>query len=370
LALHQTGQANQTLREQVTAYRRQLAVTPRGDQAGRATLTAQIAQLNSLIGTSGSGAQVIQAATPPGSPNGPTTRRAVEIALLIALLLGAGAVVVAESGDRRLRTPEDLERIVEWPLLAVVPRAAFAPKKGAGRGEEEAFQMLRASLTYFNVDEPIASVAVISPLAQDGKTTVAVGLARATARAGKSVILVDGDLRRPQAGMRLGIKAELGLGALLAGEADLDDVLVDFEDEHAALDGRLQLLPSGPPPPNPAALISSQRMSALLRELEDRADLVIIDTAAALAISDSLPLLRDAGGVIMIVRMNRSASAAVRRMKKVAAAAQANVLGVVATGAEGVAGYGAYSDYYAKNGNGRRPHRLGRLRGRRAPAVD
>ena len=75
-----------------------------------------------------------------------------------------------------------------------VPRSAFAPDKSPHPADDEAFQMLRASLTYFNVDQPIASVAVISPLAEDGKTTVAVGLARALARAGKHVILLG---RRP-----------------------------------------------------------------------------------------------------------------------------------------------------------------------------
>jgi capsular exopolysaccharide synthesis family protein len=362
LSHHQTGETNKTLREQIRAYRRQLKDTPIADQGGRATLIAEIAQLDSLVGASGSGAQVIQAATPPNSPIGPGTRRAVEIALLIALLLGAGAVLVAESGDRRLRTPEDLERIAEWPLLAVVPRTAFSFGKDNGRGDDESFQMLRASLTYFNVDEKIESVAVISPLAQDGKTTVAVGLARAMARAGKSAILVDADLRRPQAGLRLGIEAEQGLGAVLAGEAELDDVLIEYGSDEENGDGKLLVLPSGPPPPNPVALISSRRMESVMRELEARSDLVIIDTAAALAISDSLPLLRGASGVIMIVRMNRSASAAVRRMKTVVTSAHANVLGVVATGAESTSGYGSYGDYYHHNGNGHHATGLGRLR--------
>ena len=379
LSVHQTSQARSTIRQEIIAAKTQLKATRKSNIADRASLTQQISQLQALIGSTGSGAQVIQAATPNASPIGPGTRRTVELAILIALLLGAGAVLVAESGDRRLRTPEDLERIVEWPLLAAVPRTAFAPDSAPHPADDEAFQMLRASLTYFNVDQPIASVAVISPLAEDGKTTVATGLARALARAGKHVILLDGDLRRPQAAQRLGLHPEHGLGEVLAGQLSLDEALVEIEEPDAPGTGKLEILPAGPPPPNPVALISSQKMNDVLKELEERADLVIIDTAAALAISDSIPLLQAASGVIMIVRMNRSASAAVRRMKKVVNSAHATVLGVVATGAEPAGGYGSYGSYYYArngdgngngNGHGRRQDALRRLRRRRPVGVD
>jgi succinoglycan biosynthesis transport protein ExoP len=378
LSVHQQGQADQSIHQQITAARKQLKATPKSNASERTTLLGQISQLQALIGSTGSGAQVIQAATPNAAPIGPGTRRTVEIAILIGLLLGVGAVLVAESGDRRLRTPEDLERIVQWPLLAAVPRTAFAQSKTHLAADDEAFQMLRASLTYFNVDQPIASVAVISPLAEDGKTTVAVGLARALARAGRHVILLDGDLRRPQAAQRMGLDTDRGLGAVLAGELDLEDALVEEEEPDAPGFGKLEVLPAGPPPPNPVALISSRKMTTVLRQLEERADVVIIDTAAALAISDSIPLLQAASGVIMIVRMNRSASAAVRRMKKVVTSAQATVLGVVATGAETSGTYGGYGDYYGSRGNGhgngngggRRQEALRRLRRRRPVAVD
>ena len=133
------------------------------------------------------------------------------------------------------------------------------------------------------------------------------------------------------------------MGAVLAGELDLEDALVELSEDDSPGYGKLEVLPAGPPPPNPVALISSQKMGFVLKELEQRADLVIIDTAAALAISDSIPLLQAASGVIMIVRMNRSASAAFRRMKKVVNSAQATVLGIVATGAETSTSYGGYA---------------------------
>jgi Mrp family chromosome partitioning ATPase len=105
-------------------------------------------------------------------------------------------------------------------------------------------------------------------------------------------------------------------------------------------------------------------MRTLLSELEQQADLVIVDTAATLAVSDSLPLIQAASGIVMIVRMNRSSRAAVRRLQKVIAATHGTIMGVVATGASSVTyGYGGDGYYVSENGNG--PGRRGRLRRRR-----
>jgi succinoglycan biosynthesis transport protein ExoP len=362
LGNHQTAQARHSIDAQITALLKQLAALPRRDVVDRAPLSQQITTLRALRESTGGGAQVIQAAVASATPASPNVRRAVELAFVIALLLGIGAVVLAENSDLRLRTPEALEQLTGMPLLGVIPPSAFSLQAHEAPQEDEAFQMLRAALTYFNVDRPLSSVAIISPGPQDGKTTVAAGLALATARAGKSTILVDADLRRPQASTRLGITSTDGLGAVLARERQLSEVLVEVPLD-APGSGRLLVLPAGPPPPNPSALLSSQEMRTLLRELEGQADLVIVDTAAALAVSDALPLLRSVSGVVMIVRMNRSSRAAVRRLQKVIASASGTVMGVVATGRVSATGYGSAYDYsYAQSQDGRAPRSLFRRR--------
>jgi Mrp family chromosome partitioning ATPase len=130
--------------------------------------------------------------------------------------------------------------------------------------------------------------------------------------------------------------------------------------------GSLIVVPAGGPPPNPSALLASQRMREVLAELELLGDLVVIDTAAALAVSDALPLLQAASGIAMIVRMNRSSTAAVRRLLKVISSANATLLGVVATGTSAAAGgYGDADAYYKggrRDGGRRRPFRRRRAR--------
>jgi capsular polysaccharide biosynthesis protein len=160
LAERQSDQAKEIIQEQIGATSRQLAATPRSDSAQRLTLAQQIAQLRALQGSTNSVASVVQAATPSATPIAPKPRRAVELALVLAVLLGIGAVLAAENADRRLRTPEDVEGLTGWPLLAAIPPSAFSPAHLDDPADEEAFQMLRGGLTYFNVERRLSSVAV------------------------------------------------------------------------------------------------------------------------------------------------------------------------------------------------------------------
>lgn len=351
----------------ITSLRTQLKHLGPSAVATRPQLQAELNQLLAARSTQGSQAAILQAATPSGSPAGTSTRRVVEIGLLIGVLLGFGAVVLAESADRRLRTPEDLEGITDLPLLGVVGPNAFSGEVNTTKEDDEAFQILRTSLMYFNVDRPVDSVLITSAGEKDGKTTVATRLALATASAGLNVILVDADLRRGQATARLGLpRSDGSLGAVIAGTAALGEALVDYPLDATAT-GRLRVVPAGPPPPNPSALMSSPRMQGILHELESQSDLVIIDTPAALAASDPVPLMRGVTGVVIIARMNRSGRHAIRRLQGIVESAHGTLLGVVATGAGPSPGYGHYyPKYYAEangtNGHGSRGllHRLGR----------
>jgi capsular exopolysaccharide synthesis family protein len=312
-------------------------------------------QLNQLVvarSTQGSGAAILQAATPSGTPAGGGVRRTVELGLLIGLLLGVGAVVLAEGADRRIRAPEDLEGMTDLPLLAVIEPSAFSPGVSTTKEDAEAFQMLRTSLMYFNVDRSLDSVVITSAGEKEGKTTVATRLAVAAATSGLNVILVDADLRRAQVSARLGIHAKEGLGSVIAGSRDLAAVLVEQPLDDTPGAGQLHILPAGPPPPNPSALMSSPRMQQIIRELESQSDLVIIDTPAALAVSDPLPLMRSVTGVVVVARVNSSSRQTIRRLQKIVESAHGNLLGVVATGAATGLGYAHYyPTYYASNGH-------------------
>jgi capsular exopolysaccharide synthesis family protein len=351
ISQNQASRAQQQIDQFINRLKKQIAQLGSNEQATRDQLVAQLQRLQSLrdAGTN-TGAAIIERAQ-VGSPVGRNTRRAIELGLVIALLLGFGAVAIAENSDRRIRSPDDLESMTGLPLLSAIPSSAFDPAEDEDLRDEEAFQMLRGALMYFNVDQRLKSVVITSPGQEDGKTTVAVRLAQSSARAGRNVILVDADLRRPQIGPRLRMATPEGLGTVLAGESDVWSVLIDVPvstegDSQITAQGSLRVLPAGPAAPNPSELLSSERMERVLAELESGADLVIVDSAAALAVSDALPLLRWTSGVVMIARLNRSTRAGVRRLQQIITSANGTLLGVVATGAPSRSGYDGYGYGY------------------------
>jgi Mrp family chromosome partitioning ATPase len=147
------------------------------------------------------------------------------------------------------------------------------------------------------------------------------------------------------------VAAPAGLGTVLAGEGDVHaamfEVPVSAEgDSQITAQGSLRILPAGPAAPNPSELLSSERMEHVLAELERNSDLVIVDSAAALAVSDALPLLRWTTGVVMVARLNQTTRAGIRRLQKIITAANGKLFGVVATGAPTRFGYDGYGYGY------------------------
>src|SRR5205823_1967433 len=141
---------------------KQIATLGPNDQATRDELNGQLQRLRSLraAGTD-SGAAIIEKAA-VGAPVGRNKRRALELGLVIGLLLGFGAVAIAENVDRRIRSPDDLEAMTGLPLLSAIPSSAFDPAEDDDLRDEEAFQMLRGALMYFNVDQRLKSVVITS----------------------------------------------------------------------------------------------------------------------------------------------------------------------------------------------------------------
>ena len=350
----------------------------------RPQLSQELQSVVALRAAQGNNAQILQAASADPSPISPKTTKVVGLALLMGFLLALGAVVLAEAADRRVRNPDDLEELTQLPLLSVIPRSAFSATVSSGKRESEAFQMLRSALTFFNVDRSLSTVLIGSPVKGDGKTTVATHLAMAIAHSGRNVLLVDADLRWPQAEARLGLTGEAiapghGLAAVLTGQVSLTEALVtvplgeeDGEEGSGAnrLRGQLRLLPGGGPVPNPSELLASHRMREVLDQCARMADVVIVDTTPVLSVSDSIALLDFVSGVVLVARLNGTTKDAIRRFMKTMSNTSATVLGVVATGATSGGMYGRYgygygyaygyeaASYANGNGNGNGNRRL------------
>jgi Mrp family chromosome partitioning ATPase len=248
------------------------------------------------------------------------------LALILAVLIAPALAILVDRQDRKVRRPAELERLSGTALLASIPKQAFAvPGEPRAR---RAFQRLRDSVIFFDPDRRPTSVAIASPLAGEGRTTVAVGLASSFARAGRRVVLVDGDLPAPGVAARMGMLATPGLSDVLAGH-DLGAALRRVEGS----EGELTVLPGGSPSGRSAELLGSEAMSQLLASLSEDFDFVVIDTPPLLVAGGGLAVVSRASGMIGVARLNQTPRDAVRRMMPIVAGAGARVLGIVATDA-------------------------------------
>jgi polysaccharide biosynthesis transport protein len=310
------------LEKQIVGVRQSLAVTR--DPVQRRDTRDQLAALTALRDATTRPVRVVAATN--ASVASPHPSRNAILALILAVLIAPALVVMVDRLDRKVRRPTDLERLSGVPLLASIPKEAFT--RPAGPRADRVFQRLRDSLIFFDPDRRPTSIAIVSPLAGEGRTTVATGLAVAFARAGRRVALVDADLRDPGVAGRMGMLAAPGLSDVIAGH-DLDGALRRVE----GFEGELAVLPAGSPSPQAAELLGSDEMSRLLAWLSEQFDFVVVDTAPLLVTSGAVGLVSRASGVLVLARLNHTPRDAVRRMIRMAAAADGRVLGVVATDA-------------------------------------
>jgi capsular exopolysaccharide synthesis family protein len=318
------------------------------DAAARDALEQQLQDLRGLRATQSDTTIVVEPAVPASAPVSPRPARNTALAAVFALLLAAGLVPLLDRLDRRIRDVSELEDLIDEPVLAMIPTAAF-PGEVPSAAVREAFQILRASLTYFNLDRSLATVLVTSANQGEGKTTVATNLAVAMAVDEHKVVLVDGDFRKAQAARRLGIDPGPGIEPVLFEDVPLEDALVPVPIEGATGAGELQVLPCAAPPPNPSVLLGSKRMKALLAELAERAEIVIIDAPPELPVSDVIPLLEQVSGTVLVTRLDHTTRDAVLKTRQVIESAKGSILGTVVTGTEtDVYGYG-YGETYPED---------------------
>lgn len=336
----------------------------------RAAYADSISRLISLS-TLAQPLEVVEPATVPTQASSPRPLRDLVFALILGLLVGLGAVLAREFFDRHLFDVGDVEAEYQLPVVGSVGEDALGQtdvsteRHGFTQGDWEAFRIIRSNLRFLDVDREVTSVAVTSAQPEEGKSTVALWLAHASAVAGKRTLLVECDLRRPVLAARTGLTAAPGLTDYLAGDKSPSDVLQDLrlgsEDGDIADAGEASatLIPAagfrcitaGSPSLRPAELLASNRFEEFAVQVSEAFDLIIFDTAPVLAVGDTLELLSRVDGVLVCARTGRltrehigAARAALERFPDTSA-------GLVLTGLardEGVGYYGYYDTYRSR----------------------
>jgi capsular exopolysaccharide synthesis family protein len=345
----------------VRSLQQRLAALPntRDGAVQRASLLTRLSDLKTLSQVQTAQAQVTQYAKVPHDPVSPRPIRDAIVGGIVGLLLGSVLSLLIGWLDRRIKRVEDAEALYGQPVLAAIPpRGRSDNRQGVTwLADDEGFRTLRSTLPFFELeqDNALKTLMITSAEAADGKTTVTAGLAFALASAGKRVVCVDADLRRPQLAIRLGQPVPgSGLMNVLLGDMPVDHALVDVPlplhgrsgPVPGGGSGRLQLLHTGPLPPNPAEIVASDELRRLLNQLAatEGIDMVLIDTPPLLAVGDAVSLARTADATLVAVRISHSTTDAATNAAGMLRRTDVHVLGVVALG---VRLSRASYDYYA-----------------------
>ncbi|HEX8101860.1 MAG TPA: polysaccharide biosynthesis tyrosine autokinase, partial [Solirubrobacteraceae bacterium] len=330
-----------SIREAQDLVRKQLAELPPGADRRAADLRRREEQLAILAALQTGNAELVQPADVPSSPSAPKPVRNTVAGLLLGLLLGILLALLAERIDRRIRDTEEIERIFDRPIVGLVPQSRAlgvgdADPLALPAEEAEAFRMLRANLRYFNVNDELRSLLVVSAAPGDGKSTIALNLAATIAESGARALLIEADLRRPQLAQRLKLGPVAGLSSVLTGQVELEDAVRRLPVERGgggAGARELEVLVAGPVPPNPTELLESDRMAALIRSAEAEYDLVVVDTPPTTIVSDAIPLVTRVGSVLVITRLAHTSRDAAANLHRQMDHLGARTLGVVVNGA-------------------------------------
>jgi len=304
---------------------------------------------------------IVDRALPPANPILRPQSTMIMTALAFSLLAGIVVAFLMESLDTGLRSIAEIESITELPSLAIIPRARRTSADQAGTLTTaqrnigiltqpksqfaESFRSLRTSLLLSTAGHPPKFIVLTSATPSEGKTTAASNLAAILAQRDTRVLLIDGDLRRPNIHHRFGLNGKIGLTTVLTGATKLEETV-----QRVPEIPNLDILPSGPVPPFPTEMLSSGAMDAILRRCGEIYDYVVIDSPPILSVTDGVILGRQADAVVLVVRHGKSSKHVVRRARDILLRSGAGITGIVLNAVDlnspeyyGYYGYSGYS---------------------------
>lgn len=325
----------------------QLSILQREANTNREQLGALLRRYNELNAESGiqlNNLSIIDRAEVPGSPYWPNVLLNVALALIVSVLLSIIYILGRENLFDMVRTPEDVGSRLRLPLLGALPVAedVLADLADPKTDVAEAMNSIRTSLSLLQGGIP-RSLAVTSTQAGEGKSTTCFGLAQGLAKLGRSVIIIDADLRRPNVHRLFGLKNTAGVSNILSGAGGIEDYVA------RDMAPNIDAIFAGPIPPDATELLAAGRLQSLIRDLSSRYDHVLVDSAPVLGLADAPLVASSVEGIVYIVEAARNSvrgvQAAVQRLQQ----SGTPIVGVVLSRFDpGRAGYG-YEYRYSYN---------------------
>jgi len=280
-------------------------------------------------------------ASTPKEPSMPKWRIMIPLGIFFGLILGLGIAFLLELVDTSIKSPTDVSRRVDLPLLGMVPHSEdleeeieelrLAFRTHPNSLISEAFRQIHTCLLFSGPASQRRSILIASSSPQDGRTTVAVNFAAAAARAGRRVLLVDTNFRQPMISHLFPYCGQQGLSSALAGHLSWREMLCRVEEN-------FDVLPAGQLPPNPAELLGGDLMRNIIAEMAGQYDQIVFDTAPCTVVTDALGLSTMVDGVILVVRAGANTYGIVQRTRDMLNRVGGHLLGVVLDGVRATPG--------------------------------
>jgi succinoglycan biosynthesis transport protein ExoP len=361
----QVRQAEQVVQRQLDSFR---TVESR-QSAEYFTLLQRLQDLQILEATVTGNFRVLVPATPPAAPFSPNLLLNCAMALAAGLVLGVGLALLLDQFDTRVRTQEEAAEITGMPVIGAIRKLSGKALGGdpltvltdSRSPAAEAIRKLRSNLEFADVDGDLKSLVITSALQHEGKSLAICSLALSMAAAGRRVVLVDGDLRRPQVHRYLDLPSREGISTVLTGRSNLRQALQsrtvgpslttrDRSGETSTLMGSepLHVLTSGPVPPNPAEVIASNSFAAIIAELEQEFDLVIVDAPSVLAVGDTAAIARCVNGLVLLADLTMVKRPSLKEASRQIAQMPCRKLGLVVVSDGHIHRYAHHYEYYAE----------------------
>jgi capsular exopolysaccharide synthesis family protein len=262
---------------------------------------------------------------------------------VVGLVFGIGIAFFLEFLDTSVKTLEDVERYLQVPVLAVIPKEVGILHKQSGSSPDaEAYRILRTNIEFNRKNPEDNSITVVSGGAGEGKSTTLVNLAYICAQGGYTTLMIDADLRRPRLHTFFDINNAVGLTNYLTTELMLEDVILQTPVDN------LYFMPSGILPSDAAGILNSRRMSELIQDVKQRFDLVLVDSPPILGVSDASVLASEVDLTMIVIQHRKLPRNMLLRVKQAVENVGGHVIGVVLNNVDvrSDSQYQYYTSYY------------------------
>lgn len=277
------------------------------------------------------------------SPVSPNVTLNLVLGAVVGMIFGVGIAFFLEYLDTSVKSLEDVERYLQVPVLAVIPKDVGVLHKQSGMSPDaEAYRILRTNIEFNRKNPEDNAITVVSGGAGEGKSTTLVNLAYICAQGGYTTLMIDADLRRPRLHTFFDINNSVGLTNYLTTELMLEDVILQTPVDN------LYFMPSGILPADAAGILNSRRMSELIQDVKQRFDLVLVDSPPILGVSDASVLASEVDLTMIVVQHRKLPRNMLLRVKQAVENVGGNVIGVVLNNVDvrSDSQYQYYTSYY------------------------